>query len=254
MHAFFKERKTPMIIAHRGASADAPENTLAAFREAIRQKADAIELDVQMTKDKKLVIMHDLTLNRTTNGKGLVASKSLREIKKLDAGAKFDPRFRGERIPTLDEVFATFGKKINYVVELKFYRLNPGRFAERVYDTVANHGLVNQTLFLSFDHRLLIDIEKNNAAAKTCWAFVPFFGWTPPGWLVSRFDALAVASRRAKSGYTDRLHELGKPVDLWAGRGEDEDYQDELRAGAEFITTNHPAELRRELQKRTAAS
>lgn len=247
MNAFLRERQHPMIIAHRGASADAPENTLAAFREAIRQKADAIELDVQQTLDKKLVIFHDPWVSRTTNGKGLLRNKTLREIKTLDAGSWFDPKFRGERVPTLDEVLKNFGETTNYVIELKFYRANPGRFARRVYDAVASRGLLERTLFLSFDPRLLMQIEKNNSAAKTCWAFIPILGWRPPGWLISRFDALAIASRQASPRYTDKLHALGKPVDLWAMVGKDEDYRAELKAHADFITTNHPAELRAEM-------
>lgn len=244
---FLRNRSQPVIIAHRGASADAPENTLAAFREAIRQKADAIELDVQQTKDKKLIVMHDPWLQRTTNGSGLVAHKSLREIKALDAGRSHSERFAGERIPTLDEVLENFGERTNYVIELKFYHLNPGRFARRVYDAVASRKLLNNTLFLSFDPRLLMQIEKNNPAAKTCWAFIPLLGWTPPGWLVSRFDALAIASRKASPRYTERLHQLGKPVDLWMGQNEE--LHQEIGSQADFITTNHPRELRQALKQ-----
>lgn len=234
-----------MIIAHRGASADAPENTLSAFREAIRQKADAIELDVQLSRDNKLVVIHDPWLNRTTNGRGLVRQKTLKEIKTLDAGVKFAKKHGGQRIPTLDEVLETFGKTTNYVIELKFYHLKTANFARMVYDAVASRGLLEHTMFLSFDHRLLIDIEKNNSAAKTCWAFIPLFGWKPSGWMVARFDALAIASRRASRKYTNRLHALGKPVNLWTGANED--YHTEINSRSDFITTNHPAELRQAL-------
>lgn len=244
MNPFFQKRTKPLIIAHRGASADAPENTLAAFREAIRQKADAIELDVQLTRDKQLVLMHDFTLNRTTSGRGLVTTKTLQEIKNLDAGIKFNNRFRNEKIPTLDEILMAFKTKINYVVELKINHTNPAFFAKQVYSTVANHNLTGQTLFLSFDPRLLTEIKKINSQAKTCWAFVPIFGWVPSSKLVSRFDALAIASKRAQPGYISRLHQLGKPINVWAGRGEIENFQAELHMGTNFITTNHPALLR----------
>lgn len=247
MNAFFRKHSEPMIIAHRGASADAPENTLAAFREAIRQKADAIELDVQLSRDNKLIVMHDPWLNRTTDGRGLVYQKTLNEIKSLDAGIKFSQSYRGQRVPTLDEVLETFGKKTNYVIELKFYRLKTARFARMVYDAVASRGLLDNTMFLSFDYRLLVDIEKNNSAAKTCWAFIPLFGWKPAGWMVARFDALAIASRRASRSYTNRLHKLGKPVNLWTGSKEN--YSTEINSRSDFITTNHPAELRRALAK-----
>ena len=248
MNAFFTSRSEPMIIAHRGASGDAPENTIAAFREAIRQGADAIEFDVQQTRDKKLAVFHDPWLHRTSNGKGLLGSKSLSHIKTLDAGSWHDRKFTDQRIPTLEEVLDTFQDTTNYVIELKFYNLSPGRFPRRVYDAVASRKLLDNTLFLSFDPRLLINIEKNNPAAKTCWAFVPLFGWRPPEWLVSRFDALAVASNRISKQYSNKLYSLGKPVDIYAHAGEEEDFASEVRAGAEFITTNYPKLLRKHLR------
>ena len=91
------------LCAHRGASATHPENTLAAFREAIRLGAQMIEFDVYVTVDKELVIMHDPTVNRTTDGKGKISEMTLAEIKQLDAGVRKAPEFKGERVPTLKE-------------------------------------------------------------------------------------------------------------------------------------------------------
>lgn len=238
-----------MVIAHRGASADTPENTLSAFHEAIRQKADAIELDVQMTSDKELVIMHDPTLNRTTNGKGLIATKTLSEIKKLDAGIKFDSQFCGECIPTLDEVFKVFGKKTNYVVELKFYHIKTRPFAKQVYDLVAQYGLIDCVLFLSFDFRLLRHIKKLNPKTRVCWAFIPVFGFVPTPQFVQHFDALAIATKKARHKYIDKLHKLNKPVNVWTGLSPREDFRAEIRTGSAYITTNHPAKLRKEIIK-----
>jgi glycerophosphoryl diester phosphodiesterase len=238
-----------MIIAHRGASADAPQNTLASFQEAIRQKADAIELDVQLTYDKKLIIMHNPTLNKTTTGSGRVTTKTLQEIKQLDAGIKFSKRFKDEKVPTLEEVFNAFGKQTNYVVELKFYQFFPGNFAQQVYNAVLDHSLINNTLFLSFDPRLLIQIKKINPSVKICWAFIPVFGWRPPKWATNHFDALAIATHKAKKDYIERLQALNKPINIWTGLGKSEDYVAEINTQAEFITTNHPAELRREIKK-----
>lgn len=94
------------IIAHRGSKGTHPENTLAAFKEAVLVGADGIELDVQCTKDNKLVVIHDNTVNRTTNGKGEITDFKLKQLKKLDAGSWFSPEFKGEKIPTLEEVLA----------------------------------------------------------------------------------------------------------------------------------------------------
>ncbi|HEY8531638.1 MAG TPA: glycerophosphodiester phosphodiesterase family protein, partial [Limnochorda sp.] len=96
----------PLILAHRGASAEAPENTLAAFRLALEQGADGFELDIHRTRDGHLVVCHDERVDRTTDGTGFIGSMTLAELKKLDAGRWFDARFAGERIPTLDEVWA----------------------------------------------------------------------------------------------------------------------------------------------------
>ena len=107
-------------IAHRGASGIFPENTLSAFRAAIDARADMCELDVQLTRDGAVVVIHDETVDRTTDGEGEVAALTLEEIQRLDAGAKFKGgKVKGERIPTLDEVFAATSGKCGLNIELK---------------------------------------------------------------------------------------------------------------------------------------
>jgi glycerophosphoryl diester phosphodiesterase len=91
------------IVAHRGASAERPECTMAALRRAIETGATAVEVDVRTSRDGQLFLLHDATLDRTTNGKGAAREKSLAELKKLDAGSWFDGKYAGERIPTLRE-------------------------------------------------------------------------------------------------------------------------------------------------------
>ena len=90
-------------VAHRGASGDYPENTLLAFEKALEIGVDEIELDLHSTKDGHLVVMHDATVDRTTDGTGAIAELTLAEIKALDAGSSFDERFRDERVPTWEE-------------------------------------------------------------------------------------------------------------------------------------------------------
>jgi glycerophosphoryl diester phosphodiesterase len=107
------------ICAHRGANETHPENTLAAFREAVRLGAHMVEFDVQITKDKHLVIMHDKSVDRTTNGKGLVSNLTLSEIRKLDAGSWKSPGFKGEKVPVLKEALAVFPKNIWLNIHLK---------------------------------------------------------------------------------------------------------------------------------------
>jgi glycerophosphoryl diester phosphodiesterase len=109
----------PLRIAHRGASARAPENTLAAFREAVRLGANAIELDVHLSADGVPVVIHDDTVDRTTNGRGTVAAIAARDLRRLDAGAWFSSRFRGERIPTLEEALEFARGRCGLNIEIK---------------------------------------------------------------------------------------------------------------------------------------
>lgn len=113
-----KEHDT-LIVAHRGASSLAPENTISAFDKAVSLGADYIELDVQLTKDGELVVIHDVTVDRTTNGTGRVKNLTYAEIAALDAGSWFGPQFKGEKVPTLQTVLDRYEGKIGILIELK---------------------------------------------------------------------------------------------------------------------------------------
>ncbi len=140
----------PFYFAHRGASAHAPENTLAAFELALRQGAPAIEFDVKLTVDRHVVIHHDQTLDRTTDGSGLISQQPLAALRELDAGSKFSANFRGEKIPTLGEVFESLGKKLFMNVELTNYGSPFDGLVDEVVKLVKKHGLEEWVLFSSF--------------------------------------------------------------------------------------------------------
>ncbi|QGQ48254.1 glycerophosphodiester phosphodiesterase [Metabacillus sediminilitoris] len=113
-------------VAHRGASAYAPENTIAAFDKAVEMKADYIEIDVQRSKDGELVLIHDTTVDRTTDGTGKVGDLTFEELKSLDAGSWKGEEFTGEKIPTFDEILDRYHGKIGILIELKAPELYPG--------------------------------------------------------------------------------------------------------------------------------
>jgi len=150
----------PTIFAHRGSSAHAPENTLAAFELAIQQGADAIELDAKLTADGQVVVIHDPTVNRTTGADGAVREMSLAELKKLDAGSHFDIGFRGEPIPTLDEVFETVGHRIFINVEITNYLSLLDDLPEHIVKIVKRHKVENRILFSSFNPFALIRVKR----------------------------------------------------------------------------------------------
>jgi len=211
----FDQLKQPTIFAHRGASAYAPENTLAAFELAVHQGADAIELDVKLSKDKKVVVIHDTSLDRTTDGSGKVADLSLASLKSLDAGCKYDETFCHERIPTLDEVFESVGGKIFINVELTNYASIRDELPEKVARSVKLHNLEDRVLLSSFNPIALRRIHKK---LPTCpigllampgiagaWARSFLGKWIP-------YDALHPEIRDTTNGLISRVQGRGKRV------------------------------------------
>lgn len=141
----------PIVFAHRGASAFAPENTLSAFRKALDDGALAVEFDVKLTADQEVVVLHDQTVDRTTNGKGDLRSFTLSALKGLDAGSWFDVKFREERIPTLNEVFEKFKNQLFLNIELTNYQTPNDGLVNKVVERVIDHGLQKHILFSSFN-------------------------------------------------------------------------------------------------------
>jgi len=139
------------IIAHRGAGVLAPENTVAAVSAAIALGFDFVELDVQTTRDGSLVLMHDRTVDRTTSGKGYVSDLSLQEVRRLDAGAKFNQSYRGERVPTLAEILKLIKGRIN--VYLDWIEAKP---EDLVREIRVNNAMANVLIRTDFAHRLAI--------------------------------------------------------------------------------------------------
>ena len=156
----FNQLPTPVIIAHRGASAHAPENTIAAFRLAVEQRADAIELDAKLASDGHVVVIHDQTVDRTTTASGRVSQMTTYDLTKLDAGSHFDCIFKGEPIPTLEQVFDLFGKHIYINVELTNYESRMDDLPEKVAQLVNDYHLHERILFSSFNPIALIRIRR----------------------------------------------------------------------------------------------
>lgn len=141
-------------IAHRGASGYCPENTQAAFDLAVEMEADYIELDLQLSKDGEIVVIHDLKLDRTTNGKGRVIDYTYEELRKLDAGSWYSNEFAGEKILTFEEVLNLYRNKIGLLIELKKPSANPG-IEEMVASILKKHNWEswgeNQIIIQSFE-------------------------------------------------------------------------------------------------------
>lgn len=152
----------PLVIAHRGFSAKAPENTLAAFAAALDANADMVELDVTLSRDGHVVVIHDDTLDRSTSGSGPVEAHDLEALRSLDAGSWFHADFAGERIPLLSEVYDLCRDRIVINVELKGIQGQDRRcrFVEAVTDLTSSGNMLDTVLFSSFDHKLLHELRK----------------------------------------------------------------------------------------------
>lgn len=150
----------PTVFAHRGASAYAPENTLAAFTLATHQGADALEMDAKLTADGHVVIFHDQSIERITGKTGKIGAMSLDDLLTLDAGAHFGDQFAGERIPTLKMVFDTLGKGCIYNIELTNYTSLFNDLPDRVVRLVRSKRLDDHILFSSFNPFALIRVKR----------------------------------------------------------------------------------------------
>jgi glycerophosphoryl diester phosphodiesterase len=159
--------RSPVIFGHRGASKYAPENTLAAFSLTFKLGAPAIELDAKLSSDGEVVVIHDPTVDRTTDGKGKVNELTLHQLKVLDAGSFFSSKFKGEQIPTLDEVFELSRGKYLVNVELTNYSSFNDQLVPKVAAIVKNHKTLNSVIFSSFSPWNLTRIKNFFPDART---------------------------------------------------------------------------------------
>jgi glycerophosphoryl diester phosphodiesterase len=210
------DSSAPLVIAHRGASAYAPENTIAAFELAIQMGADAIELDTKLTEDGIPIVIHDQSLERTTNGSGSVSAKTVADIKLLDAGSKYNARFAGEKIPILEEVFSAVGKKILINVELTNYASPFDRLPEIVVDLVREAGLSERVILSSFNPVALIKAKK--ASDKIRRAALAGSGPKIVHGIIEVFTdyfALHPEVSLVNQGMVNRHHDAGHKVNVW---------------------------------------
>ncbi len=158
------------IIGHRGASGHAPENTLAAFRRAVELGARFIETDLQLSRDSRLVAMHDDTLDRTTNGRGPVNRLTLAELRELDAGSWFGPQFAGERIPTLEEILQ-FARETDVVFYLEIKSGGAWGIEHTLVGALRDGQEVARPVVLSFESAALAAVRRIEPALMTGFLF-----------------------------------------------------------------------------------
>lgn len=230
-----------LIIAHRGASGYAPENTLASIDLALKQNCGAIEVDVQLTKDNYLVICHDWTVDRTSNGKGEIKDLTLTEIKELDAGSWFSKEFAGEKIPTLEEVLEFLPNTVLLNIELKKKSTDARNLEEKVAKVLQKYNRIETTFISSLNHPSLATIQKLNNDIKISVAidgnfinplnYILKYDWDVESYHPS-LDYLSSDTVR-------QFHAHGIKVNCWTiNKKEEGEYLETI--GVDGIMTNFP--------------
>lgn len=230
------------VVAHRGYSAIAPENTLSASAGAIRAGADYVECDVRRSKDGCLVVMHDGSVERTTDGAGRVEDLTLEQLKSLDAGSWFHPAFAGERIPTLDELLWLAKGKIRVIIEVK----QPGIEDDVVAD-VRGAGMFDDVIVISFDDS--VGLRVGTIAPEFRYMMLRGIG-APVTSDEARALVESVKSVHAcgldvdyesiTPALVDALHESGLKLNAWTVDSA-RDIMTLAGMGVDIITTNQPS-------------
>lgn len=250
-------QRLPHIVAHRGLSRHAPENTLAGFRSCLDLRL-GFELDVRRAADGELVCVHDATVDRTTNGRGQVTELTVAQLKTLDAGTWFDPAFRGEQIPTIDEIFSLLARYANspalIAVDMKG---DDARIEQDVVALAARHKVLDRLLFIGrtierpeVRQRLkaaspavrvakLVDAAQFIASARDAAVDVLYVRFIPDS------EQMAAAHRANKQVF------LAGP--LVAGR-ETENWERARQAGLDAVLTDFPLEMRQRWRARAASA
>jgi glycerophosphoryl diester phosphodiesterase len=250
---FRQDASRPLVIAHRGGGALAPENTLYAFRRAIDLGADVLELDVRGTADGKLVVMHDATLDRTTDGAGQVNEKTLEELKKLDAayrwttdsGKTYPLRETGITIPTLEEVFTAFpGMKFN--IEPK--QAAPS-LVKPLCEIIRRHKMADKIVVGSFNQTVLDDFRREcpevatSASPYEVGKFLTLYKTGLQESYSPRMQALQIPEYiDVTSEFIDAAHKRNLKVHVWTVNDPAE-MQRLLDAGVDGIITDYPDRL-----------
>ena len=245
----------PLIIGHRGASREAPENTLESFRLAWDQGADGIEADFRLTADGRIVCMHDDTTGRTTDGDLNIAGSTLKELRRLDAGLWKGTAWSGAVIPTLDDVLAAIPRGSWFFIEIK----SGAEIIAPLEEVLRASGASPERIrFLSFSAPLITELKQRLPEWHACWLSDyrhTLLGnrWHPSRETVletllhSGADGLASANRAIlDQDFVNRLRERGKELHVWTV-DRPSDARRLCGLGVDSIMTNRPGWLRQQL-------
>ena len=238
------------IIAHRGASAYFPENTIPAFKGAIALGADMVEFDVQLTSDKEVVVFHDEKISRCTDGRGKIADHTLAELKKLDAGSWYDKKFQNTRIPSLAEALSVCKNKIAANIEIKTEAVSKmffGGIEEKCLKIVEQAGMREHVVFSSFDPRAIMHLKQIDNAVTVAVLFEKKrYGSKLPSDIIESLgaDAFNCSSTEFNNKWLANFKLNNIPVNIYTVN-DAKNMRRFLKIGVSGIFTNKPDILKR---------
>lgn len=237
----------PWIIGHRGAPAHAPENTMASFRKAVELGATFIETDLRLSHDARLVAMHDATLDRTSNGRGLVRDFTLSQLRELDAGSWYGQKFVGEKIPTVEEILQ-FAREADVVFYLEVKHESGWGVHHGIAGALRAANDPARTVVISFDSSMLEKLRKLDAGLLTGFLFE-----TPLEKAVQKAQAIGARQILPRADLVTRellseAREAGLQVVTWTVN-EPAEMERLIELGVNGIMTNWPDRLRTVLER-----
>lgn len=235
------------VTAHRGASGYAPENTLSSVKKALEIGVDRIEIDVQQTSDNVVVLLHDKTLNRTTNGKGKVGKMTFAELKEVKAYGNFEYDFPNEPIPTLEQVFELLDGSTEFVIEIKAGNKTYPGIEDNVAALIKKYKAEEWALVHSFNDHVLKYLHKNHPTIRLQKLFVSYSGGLMLDFKLhavklSKYDfveGFGISLSSAKKLLIDKIHSLDKKVHVWTVNKE-EDMKELIDLKVDGLISNYP--------------
>ncbi len=243
------ENKKIIITGHRGAAGLAPENTLASIQLAIELGVDRIEIDVQQTKDNKIIVLHDRTLRRTTTGHGFVKNLTYDEILQFSAGYKFNKFYINEKVPTLEQVIDLIDGKVELLIETKYSYMYYPNIERHIINIIKNKNAKDWCKVISFNDRALFRINKLDNSIRLGKLFVGKHAHLPlsfdkglnirPLKKYAFVDEVIVKHDYATKAIIEKVHDFGKELHVWTVNNE-ATIQKLIERGVDGIISDYP--------------
>lgn len=243
------KREKLIITGHRGAAGLAPENTLASIQLALELGVDRIEIDVQQTKDNKIIVLHDRTLRRTSTGNGFVKKLTYDEILQFSAGFKFNKFYSNEKVPTLEQVIDLIDGKVELLIETKYSYMYYPNIERHLINIIKNKNAKDWCKIISFNDRALFRINKLDSSIKLGKLFVGKHAHLPlsfdkginirPLKKYAFVDEVIVKHDYATRAIIDKVHDFGKELHVWTVNHE-ATIQKLIERGVDGIISDYP--------------